>query len=82
MKSLRRRPASSTCQPALSRAAVGVLGRTAVVDLAVAVTYGDPVHEVARDIQQRVIATLRDQIGLQTVVVNVTIDDIFTDDDQ
>ena len=64
------------------RVAVGVLGRTAVVDLAVAVTYGDPVHEVARDIQHRVIATLRDQIGLQTVVVNVTIDDIFTDDDQ
>ena len=63
-------------------AAVGVLGRTAVVDLAVAVTYGDPVHEVARDIQQHVIATLRDQIGLQTVTVNVTIDDIFTDDDQ
>src|SRR6476620_2346468 len=62
--------------------AVGVLGRTAVVDLAVAVTYGDPVHEIARDIQQHVIATLRDQIGLQTVVVNVTIDDIFTDDDQ
>jgi uncharacterized alkaline shock family protein YloU len=61
-------------------AAVGVLGRTAVVDLAVAVTYADPVHEVARDIQQRVIAALRDQIGLQTVVVNVTIDDIFTDD--
>jgi uncharacterized alkaline shock family protein YloU len=62
------------------RAAVGVLGRTAVVDLAVAVTYGEPLHEVARDIQQRVIATLRDQIGLQTVVVNVTVDDIFTDD--
>jgi uncharacterized alkaline shock family protein YloU len=64
------------------RAAVGVLGRTAVVDLAVAVTYGDPLPEVARDIQQRVIATLRDQIGLQTVVVNVTVDDIFTDHDQ
>jgi uncharacterized alkaline shock family protein YloU len=64
------------------RAAAGVLGRTAVVDLAVAVTYGEPLPEVARDIQQRVIATLRDQIGLQTVVVNVTIDDIFTDDDQ
>jgi uncharacterized alkaline shock family protein YloU len=63
-------------------AAVGVLGRTAVVDLAVAVTYGDPVHELARDIQQRVIATLRDQIGLQTVVVNVTVDDIFIDEDQ
>ncbi len=63
-------------------AAVGVLGRTAVVDLAVAVTYGDPVHEVARDIQQRVIATLRHQIGLQTVAVNVTVDDIFIDEDQ
>ena len=62
-------------------AAVGVLGRTAVVDLAVAVTYGDPVHEVARDIQQHVIATLREQIGLQTVAVNITVDDILTDDE-
>jgi uncharacterized alkaline shock family protein YloU len=40
------------------------------------------VHEVARDIQQRVIATLRNQVGLQTVAVNVTVDDIFTDDDR
>jgi len=61
-------------------AAVGVLGRTAVVDLAVAVTYGDPVHEVARDIQQHVITTLRDTIGLKTVTVNVTVDDILTND--
>src|ERR1700722_9471245 len=30
------------------QAAVGVLGRTAVVDLAVAVTYGDSAHAVAR----------------------------------
>lgn len=63
-------------------AAVGVLGRTAVVDLAVAVTYGDPVHEVAQDIQQHVITALRDQIGLKTVAVNVTVDDILIDDDQ
>jgi uncharacterized alkaline shock family protein YloU len=63
-------------------AAVGVLGRTAVVDLAVAVTYGDPVHEIARDIQQRVIATLRDHIGLQTVAVNVIVDDVLIDEDQ
>ncbi len=65
-----------------SHAAVGVLGHTAVVDLAVAVTYGDPAHEVARDIQRRVIATLRHQTGLQTVAVNVTVDDIFIDEDQ
>jgi len=63
-------------------AAVGVLGRTAVVDLAVAVTYGDPVHDVARDIQRHVIATLRESIGLQTITVNVTVDDILTGDDQ
>jgi uncharacterized alkaline shock family protein YloU len=58
-------------------AAVGVLGRTAVIDLAVAVTYGDPAHEVARDIQQHVIAALRRTIGLQTVVVNFIVDDVL-----
>ena len=63
-------------------AAVGVLGRSAVVDLAVAVTYGDPVCDVARNIQRHVIATLRENVGLQTIAVNVTIDDILTDDDQ
>jgi uncharacterized alkaline shock family protein YloU len=62
-------------------AAVGVLGRTAVVDLAVAVTYRDPVHEVARDIQRHVTATLRDQVGLRSVAVNVTVDDILDDED-
>jgi uncharacterized alkaline shock family protein YloU len=61
-------------------AAVGVLGRTAVVDLAVAVSYGDPVHQVAQDIQQHVITTLRDTIGLKAVTVNVTVDDVLTDD--
>jgi uncharacterized alkaline shock family protein YloU len=63
-------------------AAVGVLGRTAIVDLAVAVSYGDPVHDVARDIQRRVITTLREDIGLKTVVVNVIVDDVLTDEDQ
>jgi uncharacterized alkaline shock family protein YloU len=61
-------------------AAVGVLGRTAVVDLAVAVSYGDPVHQVAKAIQQHVIAELRDNLGLKTVVVNVTVDDVLTDE--
>jgi uncharacterized alkaline shock family protein YloU len=63
-------------------AAVGVLGRTAIVDLAVAVTGDDPVHEVARDIQRQVIATLRDQVGLHSVTVNVTVDDILRDDER
>lgn len=61
-------------------AAVGVLGRTAAVDLAVAVTYGRPVHDIARDIQQHVITILRDNIGLQAITVNITIDDILDED--
>ena len=40
-------------------AAVGVLGRTAVVDLAVAVTYGESVDAVAHRVQQTVIDELR-----------------------
>ena len=63
-------------------AAVGVLGGTAIVDLAVAVTYNDPVHEVARDIQRQVTATLRDQVGLRSVTVNVTVDDILGHDER
>jgi uncharacterized alkaline shock family protein YloU len=63
-------------------AAVGVLGRTAVVDLAVAVTYNDPAHQVARNIQRQVITTLHDQVGLQSVKVNVTVDDILGDDER
>ncbi len=61
--------------------AVGVLGHTAVVDLAVAIGYGHPAPQVAREIQRRVTATLRDQAGLQDVTVNVTVDDIFDSDD-
>jgi uncharacterized alkaline shock family protein YloU len=61
-------------------AAVGVVGRTAVVDLAVAIGYGDPAHQVAREIQRQVMATLRDQVGLRDVTVNVTIDDVVDDD--
>ncbi|HEY6493884.1 MAG TPA: Asp23/Gls24 family envelope stress response protein [Trebonia sp.] len=61
--------------------AVGVLGRTAVVDLAVAIGFGDPAHHVARQIQRRVTDTLRDQIGLRDVTVNVTIDDVIDSDD-
>ena len=60
-------------------AAVGVLGRTAAVDLAIAIGYDRPAPEVAREIQRRVTATLRDQAGLRDVKVNVTIDDVLDD---
>lgn len=60
-------------------AAVGVLGRTAVVDLAIAVTYGDQIDAVARTVQTNVIRELRQHVGLQQITVNVTVDDILDD---
>jgi uncharacterized alkaline shock family protein YloU len=60
------------------RAAVGVLGRTAVIDLAVAAEYGQELDAIARDVQRRVTAELRSKAGLRDVLVNVTVDDIIT----
>jgi uncharacterized alkaline shock family protein YloU len=59
-------------------AAVGVLGRTAVVDLAIAAHYGTQLDAIAREVQQRAIADLRTKTGLHDVTVNVTIDDVIT----
>jgi uncharacterized alkaline shock family protein YloU len=58
-------------------AGVGVLGRTAVIDLAVAVTSGEQVHQVAHEIQRRVKAELQENLGLQTIAVNVIVDDVL-----
>jgi uncharacterized alkaline shock family protein YloU len=58
--------------------AVGVMGRTAVVDLAVAAEYGHELDAVGRGVQERAIAALHDQAGLKDVLVNVTIDDVIS----
>ena len=68
----------ATLQHRHPNAAVGVLGRTAVVDLAIAVEYGDQVDAVAREVQRRAVAELRSKVGLQDVTVNVTVDDVIT----
>lgn len=57
-------------------AAAGVLGRTAIVDVAVAVTYGQPIDEIAHRIQKQVISELRNNLGLERLAVNVSVDDI------
>jgi uncharacterized alkaline shock family protein YloU len=49
-----------------------------VVDLAIAVQYGDRLDAVAREVQQRAIAELRAKAGLRDVTVNVTVDDVLT----
>lgn len=61
-------------------AAVGVLGRTAVIDLALATSYGEPVHDVALRVQQAVMTTLRADTGLKSIQVNVVVDDVLEDD--
>ncbi len=58
-------------------AAVGVLGRTAVIDLAIAVSYGDVIDEVARTVQRDVRRELARSVGLKSVTVNVTVDDVL-----
>jgi uncharacterized alkaline shock family protein YloU len=57
--------------------AVGVLGSTAVIDLAVAAEYGQNLDAIARTVQERAIAELRSKAGLKDVIVNVTIDDVI-----
>jgi uncharacterized alkaline shock family protein YloU len=63
-------------------AAVGVLGRTAVVEMAIAVQYGRDVLDVARHVQSAVIAALRRDVGLRTIIVNVTVDDVIAQREQ
>jgi uncharacterized alkaline shock family protein YloU len=58
-------------------AAVGVLGRTAVVNLAVAADYGQELNAVGRAVQRRAIAELRSKTGLKDVSVNVIVDDVI-----
>jgi uncharacterized alkaline shock family protein YloU len=58
--------------------AVGVMGRTALVDLAITAQYGQELDAVGRRVQERAIAALRDKAGLRDVWVNVTIDDVIT----
>ena len=57
--------------------AVGVLGRTAVIDLAVAISYDNPARDVAERVQQAVVAELKQHVGLKSVTVNVSIDDVL-----
>ena len=69
---------SATLQHRHPHAAVGVLGRTAVVDLAIAVDYGDQLDAVAREVQRRAVAELRSKAGLRDATVNVIVDDVIT----
>ncbi len=59
-------------------AALGVLGGTAVIDLALAIHYDHRADAVAREVQRRAIAAVRTQAGLDDITVNVTVDDIVT----
>ncbi|MGH3282739.1 MAG: Asp23/Gls24 family envelope stress response protein [Trebonia sp.] len=68
----------ATLQHRHPRAAAGVLGRTAVVDLAIAAQYGARLDTIAREVQQRALTELGTKTGLHDITVNVTIDDVIT----
>jgi uncharacterized alkaline shock family protein YloU len=67
----------STLRHQHPHSAVGVLGRTAVVDLALAVEYGPSMQQLAQTVQEQVARALRDGIGLEAVTVNITVDDVY-----
>jgi uncharacterized alkaline shock family protein YloU len=73
-----RRAEAATLRHRQPHEAAGVMGRTAVVDLAVAAQYGRELDAVGRSVQERAIAALRSNAGLRDVLVNVTIDDVIT----
>ncbi len=57
--------------------AAGVLGRAAVVNLAIAAQYGQPLDHIARQVQRRAITELRAKTDLRDITVNVTVDDVL-----
>jgi uncharacterized alkaline shock family protein YloU len=67
----------STLRHQHPHSAVGVLGRTAVVDVALAVEYGPAMQQLAQQVQAEVGRALREGIGLEMVTVNVTVDDVY-----
>jgi uncharacterized alkaline shock family protein YloU len=71
-------PEKATLRHRHPHAAFGALGRTAVIDIAIAVQYGQQLDAVAREVQRRAIAEVRTKVGLQDITVNVTIDDVIT----
>jgi uncharacterized alkaline shock family protein YloU len=81
-RSTRARTAAASTAATLghrhSSEAVGVMGRTAIIDLAVTAEYGQELDTVGRGVQERAITALRDRAGLKDVFVNVTIDDVIT----
>ena len=62
-----------------TRAAVGagVSGQSVAVDLTVAAEYGHDLRRLADHLRERVVAEVRAQTGLEVVVVDVAITDVF-----
>lgn len=67
---------TATRQQRYPGAAVGVAGTTAVVEIALATTYGQPIAAVAQHARREVIHDLQALTGIQAEV-NITVDDII-----
>lgn len=55
----------------------GVSGQSVAVDLTVAAEYGHDLRRLADHLRERVVAEVRAQTGLEVVVVDVAITDVF-----
>lgn len=59
-----------------STSGVGVAGTHVVIDVQIAVDYGAPIQEVARQVRERIDRDLHKQAGLTTTEVNITVVDV------
>lgn len=59
--------------------AVGIAGQRAVIDLAVATSYGLRIPDVAAGIRRRVLHDLRDLAGIRDAEVNIVVDNVIDD---
>ena len=53
-----------------------------VIDLVVEVDYGERVHKVADDVREEVISVVEGITGLEVVEVNITVDDVYMEEEE
>ncbi|WP_327269928.1 Asp23/Gls24 family envelope stress response protein [Streptomyces sp. NBC_01218] len=54
----------------------------AALDLEIVVDYGFPIHEVARDVRENVVAAVERMTGLEVVEVNIAVSDVKLPDEE
>ena len=77
-----RLPGSSATRGVTQGVSVEVGERQTAVDLDIVVEYGVPIVDVANSVRDNVTARLERMTGLEVTEVNVTVDDIYLEDQE